>query len=494
MVSIDDDTKRRYIMMAGIIVIGTIITFVEMPPVLVIFVTIGAGVFLLFALKMITVSELKEDLGSLKEALKKPSSLKSLIKGKGDDGSKDKGASKSAGKEQKGGGSFFSNLMTKLNQPITLKKGKGGSGGSKADGDGGAKKSMFSGLFAGKKDKEEKTQQIDAMLDKAVSGDISDDEFGDLDDINPEGDDGEGGEVGEGGADAGGEDDEFGDFENMHFGLEGEDEPEPAADGGASAGGGGGGPANFEEEIPDSAIADILAANGIDLDLEEEGGDDAGGDGAPAADSGDAGDAAGTDGAGESLPSEGIGDMEGLDEDVSGLDLDADDDFGELEEMDIDELDDEAIDLGDEVVEEEPEPEPEPEQEPEPEAPPEEDMFAPPKEWSQTKPGELPGGQEGLFEQPVSFGMGGGDEDDLFAMLKSDTKKAVSVQEVSLVRDLKDAHIEAENLVEELQGVYDELGLIIGVEPAKPEIPEETKPEEEPAPEEPPQNEEDINQ
>ncbi|MBP5475253.1 MAG: hypothetical protein J6X83_03215, partial [Methanomicrobium sp.] len=242
MVSIDDDTKRRYIMMAGIIVIGTIITFVEMPPVLVIFVTIGAGVFLLFALKMITVSELKEDLGSLKEALKKPSSLKSLIKGKGDDGSKDKGASKSAGKEQKGGGSFFSNLMTKLNQPITLKKGKstGGSGGSKADGDGGAKKSMFSGLFAGKKDKEEKTQQIDAMLDKAVSGDISDDEFGDLDDINPEGEEGEGGEVGEGGADAGVEDDEFGDFENMHFGLEGEDEPEPAADGGASAGGGGG--------------------------------------------------------------------------------------------------------------------------------------------------------------------------------------------------------------------------------------------------------------
>jgi hypothetical protein len=90
--------------------------------------------------------------------------------------------------------------------------------------------------------------------------------------------------------------------------------------------------------------------------------------------------------------------------------------------------------------------------------------------------------------------MGGGDEDDLFAMLKSDTKKAVSVQEVSLVRDLKDAHIEAENLVEELQGVYDELGLIIGVEPEKPEIPEEPAPEEAPSSDEPPQNEEDINQ
>ncbi|MBR6447168.1 MAG: hypothetical protein IKS74_01640, partial [Methanomicrobium sp.] len=184
MVSIDDDAKRRYIMMAGIIVIGTIITFVELPPILVIFVTIGAGVFLLFALKMITVSELKEDIGSLKEALKKPSSLKSLIRGSDSGGSsKDKGASKSAGKEQKEGGSFLSNLMAKLNQPISLKRDAGASGGSA---DSGSKKSGFGGLFAGKKEKEEKTQQIDSMLDKAVSGDISDDEFGDLDGINPE--------------------------------------------------------------------------------------------------------------------------------------------------------------------------------------------------------------------------------------------------------------------------------------------------------------------
>ena len=104
----------------------------------------------------------------------------------------------------------------------------------------------------------------------------------------------------------------------------------------------------------------------------------------------------------------------------------------------------------------------------------------------------MPGGQEGLFEQPVSFGMGGGDEDDLFAMLKSDTKKAVSVQEVSLVRDLKDAHIETENLVEELQDVYNELGLIIGIKPEKPEVVEEAEPEKEES--EQSQTEEDINQ
>ncbi|WP_421907830.1 hypothetical protein [Methanolacinia petrolearia] len=58
-------------------------------------------------------------------------------------------------------------------------------------------------------------------------------------------------------------------------------------------------------------------------------------------------------------------------------------------------------------------------------------------------------------------------------MLKADTKKAVVVQELSLVRDLKDTNVNSTELVDELQSVLYGLGVkvekIDGEGNAKPE-------------------------
>ena len=58
-------------------------------------------------------------------------------------------------------------------------------------------------------------------------------------------------------------------------------------------------------------------------------------------------------------------------------------------------------------------------------------------------------------------------------MLKSDTKKAVVVQEQSLVRDLKDVNVESSELVDGLEKILYNLGIkvekIDGEEDSKPE-------------------------
>lgn len=222
----------------------------------------------------------------------------------------------------------------------------------------------------------------------------------------------------------------------------------------------------MEEEIPDSAIAEILAKEGIEFDLESD-------EEFPEL-SGDEDSAE----PGQESSRKGLSDLDELDSDVSGLDLEDEelDEFDQIdldeiepeEELDLEEEEDDSIEIGDseeetqEVVV----------------APPEEsdDLFAaPPKEWSQTKQGT--GSEEIPVDEPLSlsFGSGGGglDDDDLFAMLKADTKKAVVVQELSLVRDLKDTNVNSTELVDELQSVLYGLGVkvekIDGEGNAKPE-------------------------
>ena len=195
----------------------------------------------------------------------------------------------------------------------------------------------------------------------------------------------------------------------------------------------------IEDEIPDSTIAEILAKEGIDFEMDSD--DEFPETGSDEDDSGEL---------------EDIGDIDELDDDISGFDLE-DGELEEFDQIDLDEIEtDEDIDIEEEeeeieIGDSEEEPQDavvEPPQE-------SDDLFAaPPKEWSQTKTGDA-----GAFEEPETFSFGmQGDEDDLFAMLKSDTKKAVNIQDVSLLRDLKDTRVETRELVDGLESVLTQLG------------------------------------
>ncbi|MBN1432152.1 MAG: hypothetical protein JW931_05225 [Methanomicrobiaceae archaeon] len=422
-----NDSTRRLIMMLTIILAGTAVTFLELSPIIVIIISLVIGIVMLFGLKILSFEELKEDISSFKERLNQPISLKRTGKEKA---RLPKEPSKDEIKDKKRE-IPFAGILEKLPFKKSEKKEKEVPG---------EKKSFLSGLsekINSKEKKEDKTKQIDELLDKTINEPI----------VSPE----QPGETLEG-AETGIEEDDFSDFDNLDLGLEDdeseldfeeEDEsierPEIIQD--ASATG-------KEEEIPDSAIAEILAKEGIDLDLDSD-------DEFPNMDTDIEGedDQKGTDG--------GFGDIDELDNDISGLDLE-EDELGEFDQIDLDEIepeedidleeeDEEKIEIGDDeeetldVVM----------------APPDEsdDLFAaPPKEWSQTKPGITESADSFGDTTSLAFG-GGGDEDDLFAMLKSDTKKAVTVQEMSLVRDLKDTRIESRELVDGLETVLHQLGV-----------------------------------
>lgn len=457
MVSMNDST-RRLIMMLTIILAGTAVTFLELSPVLVFLISMIIGIVMLFGLNILSFEELKEDLLAFRERLDQPISLKKSKQDKAPEEQKETSKEKkvSKTKEREKGKKRelpFSGLIEKIQSKLPAKEEKKGKPKEKP-----GKSSFISGLSAKiglKESKEDKTKKIDELLDKAINEPVA----GDI----------------AGGASTGVatpevEEEDFSEFDSLDLGLEdedsdfefgdGEDIPEPGKDTASLSAVSGG-----EEEIPDSAIAEILAKEGIefDLDSDDEFPEMAGDEESPELNEGG---------------SKGLSDLDELDSDVSGLDLN-DEELDEFDQIDLDEIEtdeepdfeedeEDNIEIGDS----------EEETQDVVVAPPDEsdDLFAaPPKEWSQTTAGAGP--EEIAADEPLSLSFGGGggglDEDDLFAMLKADTKKAVVVQEQSLVRDLKDVNVESSELVDGLETVL----LSLGVKVEKIEGGENSKPE-----------------
>jgi len=451
MVAMNDST-RRLIMMMTIILAGTAVTFLELNPLIVFIISLAIGVVMLFGLNILAFDELKEDLSLFRERLNQPISIKKTKEEKAEKKTAEvKETGPKAGEESKKREIPFSGLIGRM----PFKREKKEKGIEKNDTT--AEKTSFLAGLAGKiksrESSDDKTKKIDELLDKTINESV----------VSPE----EAEDVPAGAGEEVGEDD-FSDFDDLDLGLEDEDsdiefEDEEIA---VEPGAGGGTPASAtgaEEEIPDSTIAEILAKEGIDFDLDSDNEFPE-----PAGDEEETG--AEAEGGG------GLGGLDELDDDVSGLDLEEDeiDEFDEIdldeiepeEEIDFEEEDEDEIELGDSEEEEQDVVV----------APPEEsdDIFsAPPKEWTQTS--QVPGQDEFTSEEPslaLSFG-GGGDEDDLFAMLKSDTKKAVVVQELSLVRGMKDLEVGSGELVEGLESVLNHLGVKV----EKIEEEEDSKPE-----------------
>lgn len=431
MVAMNDST-RRLIMMLTIILAGTAVTFLELSPLIVFIVALTIGIVMLFGLNILSFDEMKEDLSLLKTRLNQPVSLRK---------DKDETAEKKTQKTEDDGKKReipFSGIIEKL--PFKRERKSGGA--EKADKPA-EKRSFLSGLtgmIKSGESKEDKTKKIDELLDKTIN------EPGSGTETPEETPVGEGEKI---------EEDDFSDFEDLDLGLEDEDEDsdtdledeETAPD--SKSGNEPAAPAmGAEGDIPDSTIADILAKEGVDFDLDSD-------DEFP--EMAEYGDESGSK---EESGSE-IGSLDELDDDVSGIDLE-DDDMDEFDQVDLNEIEpeeepeiedeEEDIELGDS------------DEEPEDVvmAPPDEsdDLFsAPPKEWSQT--GQIPGQEDSSSDESslaLSFG-DGGDDEDLFAMLKSDTKKAVVVQELSLVRNLKDETVESRELVDGLESVLNNLGV-----------------------------------
>lgn len=434
-----NDTKKRLIMMLTIIIAGSAITFIDLSPVVVILIALITGIVMLLALKMITIEEIKELPSNLIKSLNQPITFKSGKKGEEkyspaekQETPKEKTSDEKAKKRE----IPFASLIEKL--PL-LNKNKKEKKADKSDAEkkpepADSKKSLFSGLpgigglFSRKKSVEEKTKQIDSLLEKTIKGEFPDSEEIKLDENSPL-------------AENASDDNDFSDFDDMDLGLE-EEETSDISKSDSMPG--------FEEEIPDSAIADILAKEGIELELDDESFP------SPSSENVD-------DNYETTSSSSGMHEIDELDGDISGMDLD-DDMPDNFDEIDLDEIETEdEIDLGDEESIEEIEIGDSGEEIPEPSVAPvmeDEILSAPPKEWSQTKSSSPAVSDDNMFETPMSLSLGGGgDDDDLFAMLKSDTKKAVSVQEASLVRDLKDANIESEELVEDLESILEEFGI-----------------------------------
>lgn len=439
------DRKRRLLMMLTIVLAGSAITFIDLSPAIAILIALGVGIVMLFALQMVTFDELKIGFSNLKDKLNQPISIKK-DKSK-ESASKDTPAIKTEKpeiKDKKAGKKREIPFASYL-QKIPFIKDKIGTKSSdinkpekkddKTDDkrkDDSSKKSLFPtfssafGFLKGKTEKKDKAKKIDELLDKTVKGEFPS-ELSETEDI-------QGGES----IDSS-EEDEFSDFDDLDLGLE-EDEDISVENSDSK-------PAGFEEEIPESTIADILLKEGIELELDDEE--------FPAADSQNE-DEETTD---SDVSSSGLSEFDELDDDVSGLDLD-DEELDEFDDIDLDEIETEdEIDLGEEEETEEIEIGVSDEEMPEPVEPEEDIISAPPKEWTQTRQTSVSSDDDNLYETPMSLALGGGDDDDLFAMLKSDTKKAVSVQELSLVRDLKDIKVESEELVDELEDILVQFGI-----------------------------------
>ncbi|WOF15617.1 hypothetical protein F1737_02405 [Methanoplanus sp. FWC-SCC4] len=433
------DSKRRLLMMLTIILAGSAVTFLELSPIIVLFIAVAIGVVMLFALQMITLDEIKSDLSNLKNKLDQPISLKKTDKTQNKSKGEKKPESETFKADSKTKEGSKPGLLDSLKGIFSKKKEEKAEKITKKDSET-TKKSLFAG-FSSLKSKipksgksEEKIKEIDTLLDQALSGE------------------GVSNASDENNSEDNSSDDDFSDFDNFDLGLDSEEEegditiPKSAEDFPGAA---------LEEEIPDSAIADILAKEGIELELDDS-------DFPASIDN--------TNDEDSEIPDSGLENIDDLDSNISGFDFE-DDDLGELDEIDLDEIETEdEIEIGDdddsfeeiEIGDSDSEIEEVPALAPTDE---EDILSAPPKEWEQKS--SLSGvlgkeEAESNFDEPVSMAFGGGnDEDDLFAMLKSDTKKAVAIQEVSLVRNLKDTKIDSTELIGELEEIMKEFGIEI---------------------------------
>ena len=448
------DSKRRMIMMLTIIFAGSALTFIDLSPLLVLVIAVVMGIVMLFALGMITFDEIKSGLKAFRHRLSQPVTFKKK-KGEKESGKdkppkepkeevekgKDKKAGLFSGKGDKESKVPFAGLIAKL--PFGRKKAgedkkkaapEKGSGESKGLFAGAG--ALFSSLKSGKKSKDEKTKEIDKLLDQTVNDVVPSapgSKEGVLEDEDLAGTSG-----------PAEDEDDFSDFDSLDLGIE--DESDEDFDSSAVS------ILQAEEEIPESTIAEILAKEGIELELE---GDEFSG----ISEIHDETESA------EEIPDtfSGAEEISGLDEDISGLEFEGGDEFdelGDLDDFDLDEIE----------IEEEDEFEPEEEISVElgdesggggPVSPDmheeEEDIFAaPPKEWEQGSFGLM--SQDSEEESFTASFEGGGDEGDLFAMLKSDTQKAVNIQETSLIRDMKDVRVSSEELIEGLESLMFSLG------------------------------------
>jgi len=369
-----NDTIRRIILLVLTVAGGSFLAFYDAPIIYVVIGTIGLGFLILVLLGMLDLHEISDGILDLKVSVQEKFSV--LNRGSDSAHKASVADTKSASVPESSG--KLNSLRVSLSEVSEkLKQGVG---------------SIYDHFSSGRHDPD-KQKEIDARLDKTVSGSVTedspitaDDEFDDLD------------------------------LDDLDLGLDLDDVQ------------GGDGDVSLDELPVDSeAVADILANDGmvsdLDTDLEDSGfpvlpGED------PAS--------AGVDGSVD------LDELDNLSE-LSDIDL-TEGDLSELDSIELDGL--EGLDDFDDRSEDETEIS--------------EDSAETPAVLS---PDEINGkGLSGLGDgandnEIISFGMGNTDENDLFALLKSDTEKKVVVQEASLVRNLKDVHVETNDLVGELEDV-----------------------------------------
>ncbi|EHQ36676.1 putative sodium/potassium/calcium exchanger [Methanoplanus limicola] len=449
------DSRRRMIMMLTIIFAGSALTFIDLSPLLVLVIAVVMGIVMLFALGMVTFGEIKSGLKAFRHRLSQPVTFKKKEEDKKSGKEKPPKEPKEDAKKdkEKKGGLFsgkgdkeskvpFAGLMAKLpfgrkkdgedqKKEVTEDKGKSESAGLFA-----GVGTLFSSLKSGKKSREEKQKKIDELLDHTVN-DVVPSAPGTKDESSED-------ESQDDISDSGEDEDDFSDFDSLDLGIE--EESDEDFDSSVSS------ILQAEEEIPESTIAEILAKEGIDLELEDD-------EFSGISEINDE-----TDSSEELSGSpSGSEEISGIDEDISGLEFEGGDEFdelGDLDDLDLDEIEideeDEfepeeevSVELGDESGDGE-SASPDISEE-------EEDIFAaPPKEWEQGSFGLM--SQDSEEESFTASFEKGSDDGDLFAMLKSDTQKAVNIQETSLIRDMKDVRVSSEELIEGLESLMFSLG------------------------------------
>ena len=399
------DSSRRMILMLTIVIVGSALIFLDVSTEVLIAGTIAIGLISLIGLGILSFLDIKESLRKFFWTIRHPLSL---LRRKGKTEKKAKKEIKQQGQEplKKAQPDEVGEKTAKKRLSFPSIKGTSSR----------IKNTLFTigRSFKKEKNAQGKTEKINSLLDKTINEPIDGEsplEMEDFDEFDIGEEEMEGFDLSESGQNASG-----------HPGTE-----------------------NLEPEITDSQIADILAneeaSSGIDLNIEEnEFPEFTSEDGVSSEESG-------------GISDSGIGNLGEL-SDISNLEFE-DEDLDHLDELSLDdiepdtepdefpeEIEIENVEIGESVKDAS-------------QVSDDVDAFvAPPDEWSQTSsinPDELDSDEE------ISFGPDGGDENDLFAMLKSDTKKVVSVQEESLVRELKDVHVEAGELVEGLESILNKL-------------------------------------
>ncbi|UUX91823.1 hypothetical protein [Methanoplanus endosymbiosus] len=338
------DSRRRMIMMLTIIFAGSALTFIDLSPLLVLVIAVVMGIVMLFALGMVTFGEIKSGFKAFGQRIRHPLSSgkkkgdkKSGREKSPDEPKKDKGKKGGlfSGKEkgEKESKVPFAGLIAKL--PFGKKKGSEDKKKTVPDDKGKSESTglfagfggLFSSLKSGKKSKNDKTKKIDELLDQTVN-DVVPSAPRTKEEISEDESSADKSESDE-------DEDDFSDFDSLDLGIE--DDSDEEFDSSAV-----GGMIGAEEEIPESTIAEILAKEGIDLEIEDD-------EFSGISDLQD--ETASTEDISDEFS--GAEEISGLDEDISGLEFEGGDDFDELDDLDDLDLDEIEIDEEDEFEPEE---------------------------------------------------------------------------------------------------------------------------------------------